>query len=85
MQAANAQLVHLAGPVALAQADHQHLEHARLVRRVEVGVRLDPVGQHDAVGLIRVLVEIDRQTDGVGAQDDRIHVGLDRRRPSPRP
>ena len=77
MQASNAQLVDLAGPFPLAQADHQHLEHARLVRRVEVGVRLDPVGQNDAVGLVGVLVEIDRQADRVGAQNDRIHVGLD--------
>ena len=76
--------MHLAGPLALAQADDQHLEHARLVRRVKVGVRLDPVDQDDAVGLVGVLVEVDRQADRVGAEDDGVHVGLDRRRPSPR-
>ena len=75
----------LAGPLALAQADDQHLEHARLVGRAEVGVRLDPVEQDDAVGLVGVPVEVDRQADGVGAEDDRVHVGLDRQRPSPRP
>ena len=41
-------------------------------------MRLDAVGQHDAVGLIGVLVEVDRQPDGVGAQDHGFHVGLDR-------
>ena len=75
----------LAGPFALAQSDHQHLEHARLVGRVKVGMRLDPVDQHDAVGLVGVAVEVDRQADGVGSQDDRVHVGLDRQRPWPRP
>ena len=47
-------------------------------RRVEIGVRLDPVDQDDAVGLVGVLVEIDRQPDRVGAEHDGVHVGLDR-------
>ena len=72
-----AQLVNLAGPFALAQADHQHLEHARLVGRAKVGMRLDPVDQHDAVGLVGVAIKVDRQADGVCSQDDRVHVGLD--------
>ena len=67
----------LLGALALAQADDQHLQDARLVRRVEVGVRLDPVEQDDAVGLVGVLVEVDRQADGAGPEDDRVHVGPD--------
>ena len=77
LQPAEAELVDLAGPLALAQADDQHLQDARLVGRVEVGVRLDPVQQDDAVGLVGVLVEVDRQADGVGAEDDGVHVGAD--------
>ena len=30
-----------------------------------------------AVGLVSVLVEIDRQADGAGPEDDRVHVGAD--------
>ena len=45
---------------------------------VEVGVRLDAVEQDDAVGLVGVAVEVDRQADGVGPQDDGLHVRLDR-------
>ena len=44
---------------------------------LEVGVRLDPVQEHDAVGLVGVAIEVDRQAHGVGAQDDGLHVGLD--------
>ena len=39
-------------------------------------MRLDPVEQDDAVGLVGVPVEVDRQADGVGAEDDGVHVGL---------
>ncbi len=54
------QAVNLAGSFALAQSDHQHLEHAGLVRCAKVGMRLDPVDQHDTVGLMSVAIKIDR-------------------------
>ena len=79
-----AELVDLGGPLALAQADREHLEQAALVPSGERGVRLDPVEQDDAVGLVGVAVEVDRQAEGVGAEADRVHLGSgsgSRRRP----
>ena len=67
----------LGGAVALAQADDQHLEDARLVGPAEVGVRLDPVEQDDPVGRVGVPVEVDRQADGVGPEDHGVHLGPD--------
>ena len=51
LQARQAELVDLRGPLALAQADRQHLEQAALVPAGERRVRLDPVEQDDPVGL----------------------------------
>ena len=68
----------LLGPLALAQADGEHLQQAALVPAGERGVRLDPVEQDDPVGLEGVPVEVDRQAEAVGAEDGRFHLGPDR-------
>ena len=79
LEPGQAELVDLRGPLALAQADGQHLEQAALVPSGERGVRLDPVEQDDAVGL-------DRRCGRSGSagrselvpEHDRVHLGADR-------
>ena len=64
----------LRSPVALAQADHQHLDDAALETAVKVGVRLDARHRDDVIGRQRVLVPIDRLAPAVDADLRRLHV-----------
>ena len=66
-QAANAPAVMLRRPVALAQADHQHLADAALECAAEVRVRLDARDRHDVVGLQGVFVPVDRFAPAIGS------------------
>ena len=54
-------------PVALAQADHQHLDDAALVAAAKVGVRLDARNGDDGVGLQGVLVPENRLAPAIRA------------------
>ena len=62
-QARQAELVDLGRPLTLPQPDAQHLEQPALVPTRERRVRLDPIEEDDAVGLVRIAVEMDRQAE----------------------
>ena len=65
-------------PRALSQADEHHLHQPALDRADETGVRLDAVADQDVVGLEGVAIEVDGDSFGGPADDDRLHAGADR-------
>src|SRR5262249_7655126 len=73
-QAAQAPAVVLRRPLALAQADHQHLEDAALEAAAKIGVRLDARDGHHRVGFEGVFVPPDRLAPAVAADLPTGHV-----------
>ena len=71
-------LVDLLGTGLLAEADDHHLADPALHLAGEPGVGLDPIHDHDAVGLARIAVEVDGKAGGRDPDPDDLHRGADR-------
>ena len=66
------------GSFVLAQADEHHLHQAAFDIADEIGVRLDPIADQHVVGAEGMAIEMDVETLGRLADDDRLHAGANR-------
>src|SRR5262245_8659646 len=74
-QATQPEAVVLTGPIALAQADHQHLGNPTLEATTVVGVRLDPRYRDDSIRFESVLIPEDWLIPGADTDLYSRHLG----------